>query len=154
MIDQEQIEKLLVEWEDSREKGVPLSVEELCRDCPEYVIQLRPQIAALEEIYGRLFPETMVPGETLPSATDSSFISPPESRDSSLVPEARPRAEPRAPRSRHRRRPSTGAATPGRSGPRRSRRYRASPLHGWRAAPCRSFLRHSGGLPQRPTSRY
>ena len=77
MIDQEQIEKLLVEWEDSRENGVMLTVEELCHDCPEYILQLRPQIAALEEIYGRLFPETLAPEETLPSGTDASFVSPP-----------------------------------------------------------------------------
>jgi WD40 repeat protein len=41
---------LVVRWEDQRKEGRPVSVEELCRDCPELLEPLRQQIQALEAI--------------------------------------------------------------------------------------------------------
>jgi WD40 repeat protein len=43
---------LLLRWEELREQGQPVSVEELCRDCPEYLEEVRRRmrfLGALEE---------------------------------------------------------------------------------------------------------
>lgn len=44
------ISELLLRWEELRERGEAIAVEELCRDCPELVGQLREQVAALGQI--------------------------------------------------------------------------------------------------------
>ncbi|MBL8814467.1 MAG: serine/threonine protein kinase [Planctomyces sp.] len=44
------IEELLDQWEESFEKGQPLSAEQLCRDCPELLEELRSQINALRAV--------------------------------------------------------------------------------------------------------
>src|SRR5262249_21146611 len=41
---------LVVRWEDQRKEGRPVSVEELCRACPELLEPLRQQVQALEAI--------------------------------------------------------------------------------------------------------
>jgi WD40 repeat protein len=47
---EEQLDDLLLQWEDSREQGRPRSAEELCRDCPELMTELRRRIDALRAI--------------------------------------------------------------------------------------------------------
>src|SRR5690606_36161504 len=41
------VEELLLRWEQAREQGQPVTPEELCRDCPEYLPALRRCIALL-----------------------------------------------------------------------------------------------------------
>ncbi len=41
------LESLLLQWEEQRNAGNPISVDELCRDCPELRDQLREKISAL-----------------------------------------------------------------------------------------------------------
>ena len=41
---------LLLDWEEAVQQGRPVSAEELCRDCPELLDDLRRQIQALETI--------------------------------------------------------------------------------------------------------
>ena len=41
---------LLLDWEEAMQQGRPVSAEELCRDCPELLDDLRRQIQALETI--------------------------------------------------------------------------------------------------------
>ena len=40
---------LMDRWEEARDGGRPLSPEELCRDCPEHLAELRQQVRALGE---------------------------------------------------------------------------------------------------------
>jgi serine/threonine-protein kinase len=44
------IEDLLLEWEERCEQGRPTSAEELCRDCPQLLDELRRQVAALQRM--------------------------------------------------------------------------------------------------------
>src|ERR1700722_16183477 len=44
------LEELLLRWEEQRRNGNPVSVDTLCRDCPELRDELRAQIAALEKM--------------------------------------------------------------------------------------------------------
>ncbi len=41
---------LLARWQEIKEQGVPVSVEDLCRDCPELAGELRRQIGAIENV--------------------------------------------------------------------------------------------------------
>lgn len=54
---------LLLQWEQSRAEGRPLSPEELCRDCPELIEEVRRQIGLLE----RAIQEPDAGRSTLPS---------------------------------------------------------------------------------------
>jgi serine/threonine-protein kinase len=45
------VSELLLRWEELRERGQPVSPEELCRDCPELVGDVRRRIEALEALY-------------------------------------------------------------------------------------------------------
>ena len=60
------IEDLLDQWEESLERGQKLSVEELCRDCPEYAEALQAKIDALLKMDARLS------GQLADSDSDSS----------------------------------------------------------------------------------
>jgi serine/threonine protein kinase len=45
------IDELLLRWEELRQQGRGISAEELCRDCPELLDQLRREIRVLEAVY-------------------------------------------------------------------------------------------------------
>ena len=47
MIDNPQVSELLLRWEELAESGQSVTAEELCRDCPELVDELRTRIRAL-----------------------------------------------------------------------------------------------------------
>jgi serine/threonine protein kinase len=46
----EQLEELLLRWEELAEAGQPVTAHELCRDCPELVEELQKRIDALREM--------------------------------------------------------------------------------------------------------
>jgi formylglycine-generating enzyme required for sulfatase activity/tRNA A-37 threonylcarbamoyl transferase component Bud32 len=48
MPSQTRVSELLLRWEERREQGQPISPEDLCRDCPEQLPELRRLIQALE----------------------------------------------------------------------------------------------------------
>jgi hypothetical protein len=47
----QQVSELLLHWEDLRRQGQTVSAEELCRDCPEHLAEVRRQLAALQAMY-------------------------------------------------------------------------------------------------------
>src|SRR4051812_13500472 len=47
----EQVAELLLRWEELSEQGQHLPAEELCRDCPELLDEVRAKIRALEAVY-------------------------------------------------------------------------------------------------------
>jgi WD40 repeat protein/serine/threonine protein kinase len=68
----ERLEELLDRWEEQREKGRGVSADELCRDCPELLDDLRHRIKELELIDGFLH------GDTTPySAAEPLLATPP-----------------------------------------------------------------------------
>jgi serine/threonine-protein kinase len=50
MSDRERIDSLVVRFEELREHGTPLSPEELCRDCPELLAELKEQLRVLSSM--------------------------------------------------------------------------------------------------------
>ncbi len=44
------VSELLLRWEELRERGQPVSAEELCRGSPQLVDEVRRRIAALEAV--------------------------------------------------------------------------------------------------------
>ncbi len=54
------IDELMSVWEQRREAGAPVSPEELCRDCPELLAEVRWQIRALEAVDSRFGPTSGV----------------------------------------------------------------------------------------------
>ena len=48
MADDARLQELLDRWEELRERGQPVPIEELCRDCPELLATARAQVHALE----------------------------------------------------------------------------------------------------------
>ncbi|MCZ2344394.1 MAG: serine/threonine protein kinase [Bacteroidales bacterium] len=48
MTDTDRIAELLLDWEDRREHGIDVPVEELCRDCPHLIPELARRINALK----------------------------------------------------------------------------------------------------------
>jgi hypothetical protein len=50
MSDEPRVSDLLLHWEELREQGRPVPVEELCRDCPELLDELRRRVRALEAL--------------------------------------------------------------------------------------------------------
>lgn len=51
-----QIEVLLDRWEEAREDGIDIPVEELCQSCPELIETLQPMIDAIKKVDLRLNP--------------------------------------------------------------------------------------------------
>jgi serine/threonine-protein kinase len=45
--DGRKLRELLIGWEDARDRGETMTVEQLCRDCPELADELRREVAAL-----------------------------------------------------------------------------------------------------------
>ncbi len=54
------ISELLLQWEEARERGQDLSAEELCRDCPEHLDEVRRRLEALRAVNQLL---SSAPGE-------------------------------------------------------------------------------------------
>lgn len=50
MLLDDRLSELLLRWEESRDEGRPISVEELCRDCPELFDELKRRIAVLDSV--------------------------------------------------------------------------------------------------------
>lgn len=48
------LEDLLDEWEDRYAAGDPISLEELCADCPELLPEMQRRVAAIQQMDGRL----------------------------------------------------------------------------------------------------
>jgi serine/threonine-protein kinase len=61
----ELVSELLLRWEELREGGQAISAEELCRDCPDLVDEVRRRIATLEAVY-RV--PNRLPADTRPDA--------------------------------------------------------------------------------------
>lgn len=55
----ERLSDWTLEWETRRGRGEDVSVEDLCRDCPDLIPALREQIAKLERMNALLEPETI-----------------------------------------------------------------------------------------------
>ena len=47
------VNELLLDWEEQKDRGDPVTPEELCRDFPEHEQELRRQIRALELVEER-----------------------------------------------------------------------------------------------------
>ena len=43
------LRELLIVWEEARELGETLTVEHLCRECPELAVELEQRIQALRD---------------------------------------------------------------------------------------------------------
>jgi serine/threonine protein kinase/Tfp pilus assembly protein PilF len=50
MANESQLGELLLRWEELRERGQPVSPDELCRGCPELLSELKRRVAALESL--------------------------------------------------------------------------------------------------------
>jgi serine/threonine-protein kinase len=67
---------LLLRWEEMREHGQPIPIEDLCRDCPELTEELRRRVQALEALdplmrLAPTIPDESPTSEGEPDATDS-----------------------------------------------------------------------------------
>jgi serine/threonine-protein kinase len=63
MPDDPRLAELFDRWEEARERGEPLSPEQLCAECPEMVDELKRQIALLQEVDAKL-PTRRSPAES------------------------------------------------------------------------------------------
>src|SRR5262245_61931219 len=61
----DRVEDLLLRWEELSERGEPVSPEELCRDCPELLDELRRRVSALQDLNAAL-------GGPSPTADDAA----------------------------------------------------------------------------------
>ncbi|MGO9468982.1 MAG: protein kinase domain-containing protein [Isosphaeraceae bacterium] len=61
------LEELLIAWEEARERGESLTVESLCRDCPDLVGELARRIEALRD-WDRLASDSSAPLSSSPEA--------------------------------------------------------------------------------------
>ncbi len=64
------IQSLFVRWQELREQGLLLAVEELCGDCPELIDELRRRISALDNA-------ALVPGSDVTESLRLPTASPP-----------------------------------------------------------------------------
>ncbi|HYT90203.1 MAG TPA: serine/threonine protein kinase, partial [Gemmataceae bacterium] len=67
-----QLSELLLRWEEQREQGRDVSPEELCRDCPHLLEEVRREIRGLEGLYERL--DLARTAETLPDSPVSPSL--------------------------------------------------------------------------------
>src|SRR6266542_2933126 len=65
----EQIDKLLLLWQDCRQQGRAAPADELCRGCPELLPELEKRIAALEQLDGCASATTVKVSATAPKHT-------------------------------------------------------------------------------------
>jgi WD40 repeat protein/serine/threonine protein kinase len=81
------VSDLLLQWEERLEQGQPVSLEELCRDCPHLLDELRRRAAALQAMNPFVQQPAGVPGTpTLADRRghDRPALSPPPPRQASL----------------------------------------------------------------------
>jgi WD40 repeat protein len=76
-----QVSDLLLDWEERHEQGSPISAEELCRDCPHLLDELRRKIAALQAMNPLMESDKQVlhEGQTMEFAPPDNGVSPPRS---------------------------------------------------------------------------
>jgi hypothetical protein len=72
------LRELLIVWEEARERGETMSVERLCRDCPELADELRRQIQALCD-WDRLTPDSSAQSSRSPEVATQAFACAPAS---------------------------------------------------------------------------
>jgi WD40 repeat protein/serine/threonine protein kinase/tetratricopeptide (TPR) repeat protein len=58
------VDSLLVRWEELRERGQEISPEDLCRDCPEHLDEVRRRVGVLRSVYRVIEPDANAPTET------------------------------------------------------------------------------------------
>lgn len=56
----DRLSELLLDWEESVEAGIPLTVDELCRTCPELAEDLRREINGLRAVDRFMYPRTAI----------------------------------------------------------------------------------------------
>jgi serine/threonine-protein kinase len=69
------VSELLLRWEELRERGQPVSAQELCRDCPELTDEVRRRISVLEAVY-RV--PNRLPSDTQPERAARPAAAPPQ----------------------------------------------------------------------------
>ncbi len=69
MTPSEHLDERMLHWEEARHRGISLSAETLCADCPELVVELRQRIQAVEEMEGVLGVRPRDPRKTLREET-------------------------------------------------------------------------------------
>ncbi len=90
-----QLSDLLLEWEERHEQGSPISVEELCRDCPQLLDEVRRKVAALQAMNPLLRESKQVLHEGHTLAFSPSDVDSPHEAHTRLAP-----ADEEAPRPR------------------------------------------------------
>jgi len=48
------VTEFVLRWDELREQGRPVSPEELCRDCPEHLSEVRRRVQAMQAMYNIL----------------------------------------------------------------------------------------------------
>lgn len=71
------LDELMTRWQQAREQGKPLTPEELCRDCPDLISQVKARIAAIEVAVRDL--PAVVTEPTGPSVVPGRHPNPPTS---------------------------------------------------------------------------
>ena len=84
----ERISELLLQWDELREQGRHVSVDELCRDCPELLPEAEPAIAVLRQLEAGASIGCTGTGEASPNLL--SVRGPPQEHNAAMtVPQAR-----------------------------------------------------------------
>ena len=65
------VDELLTRWDEARQRGSTIAAEELCRDCPEQVEELRRRIEVMQSME-RLLDRAHSVGTPSPLATSCS----------------------------------------------------------------------------------
>jgi WD40 repeat protein/tetratricopeptide (TPR) repeat protein len=86
MSTEQQVTALVLRWEELRRQGKSASAEELCRDSPEHLEEVRRRVAALQDVYRLL--DTAATGTALTGADPYATI-PVEAPSTPLPPAAR-----------------------------------------------------------------
>jgi len=73
MADPARLDDLLIRWEESREEGREVSVEQLCADCPELAGSLRKRVAMLKRMSWLEGPADDGEGDSVMELSDSSI---------------------------------------------------------------------------------
>src|SRR5262245_57872303 len=71
---EEQLEDLLLRWEELRDQGQTVTPEELCRDCPELLDELRRRVRVLLALEPVLDAAKTSPADTGPPASNRTVV--------------------------------------------------------------------------------
>src|SRR5215468_692858 len=88
--------ELLIRWQEAREHGQELTPEELCRDCPEMLAELRREIALLDHMERLREADDSLPGD-IPPLPPMETVPMPEPPAESPQPTVLAPTEPAAP---------------------------------------------------------